>query len=211
MSGESQIKTLYVFRHGETDWNKEYRFQGRIDIPLNETGRKQALTLKTFFDTHPVEAVLCSDLGRADETAKIALGHRGVPFIVEPRIRETNLGDIEGLTHEEILVKFGHEVLENWRSVEAATEHSRFPNGESKAEHRDRILAGLRDFLSRTNYTRIAVSTHGGVLRRLIHFIKPHLSQAAMINNCVLYEVRYDPRSETWDLDIEPKSSVPVE
>lgn len=197
------MKTLYAFRHGETDWNKEYRFQGRVDIPLNETGRKQALRLQRFFKDHPVEAVLCSDLSRAIETAKIAMGGREVPFVIEPRIRETNLGDVEGMTHDEIQEKFGVDVLENWRSIHPDTWNTRFPNGETKSEHLSRILAGLNDFVQTTDYETIAVSTHGGSLRRVLHHLHPELTEAVMVGNCVLYEMKFDQEKGLFDVNLE--------
>jgi broad specificity phosphatase PhoE len=196
------IKTIYAFRHGETDWNKEYRFQGRIDIPLNETGRKQALRLRKFFEKHPVEVVLTSDLSRAVETAKIAMGDREVPFVIEPRIRETNLGEVEGMTHDEIHKKFGVEVLENWRSMGPESWHSRFPGGESKAEHLERIMAGLNEFVTTTEFSRIAVSTHGGSLRRVLHHLHPNVTEDIMVGNCNLYEIKFDPEKGLYDANL---------
>ncbi len=203
------IKTLYAFRHGETDWNKQQRFQGRVDIPLNETGRQQALRLREFFKENPIEVMLSSDLGRALETARIAIGEQEIPLVIEPRIRETNLGDVEGMTHEEIIQKMGREVIENWRSISAETQDSRFPGGESKAEHLARILAGLNDFLKSTSYTRIGVSTHGGALRRFLHHIRPEQTEGLMVGNCALYEVKFDSAKGLWDVDLEAKCINP--
>lgn len=198
------IKTVYVFRHGETDWNKEYRFQGRVDIPLNETGKKQALRLRKFFEANPIDVVLSSDLGRALETARIAIGDRAIPIVIDPRIRETNLGDVEGMTHAEITAKFGDGVLANWRSITPDSWHSRFPNGESKAEHLARILEGLTEFLNHTSYRRIAISTHGGSLRRLLYHLNPTLTEDIMVGNCHLYEMKFDTERGLHDVNLEP-------
>ena len=202
----STIKTIYVFRHGETDWNKQERFQGRVDIPLNEKGRAQADGLRAFFKANPVEVCLCSDLGRAQETARLALADLDVPIITEPRIRETNLGDVEGMTHQEIRDKMGVELIDNWRSIAAHHDEARFPNGESKREHRERVVAGIEDFLKTTTCTHIAVSTHGGSLRRLLHHLRPELTEAVMIGNCVLYEIQYDTAKAHFSVDLIPKS-----
>ena len=70
--------------------------QGHADIPLNETGRQQALVLRDYFAKHPVEVILCSDLGRAKETAEIARGSLRIPIVYDHRQRETLLGVAEG-------------------------------------------------------------------------------------------------------------------
>ncbi len=198
------MRTLFIFRHGETDWNKEGRFQGRFDIPLNETGRKQAERLREFFSLNPVEVFLSSDLARARETAEIAKGELDVPVVLESRLRETNLGDAEGLTQEEVAVKFGPELLQGWRSIGLENQNFRFPNGESKAEHLERILAGLEQFLGSTEYSRIAVASHGGVMRRLLHHLLPGLSTPVMVGNCVIYRVDFYEDGSRWVVHPEP-------
>jgi broad specificity phosphatase PhoE len=201
----SQVKTLYAFRHGETDWNKASRFQGRIDIGLNTKGREQALKLRDFFNRHSIEAILSSDLSRAVETAKIAVGDLDVPLILDSRLRETNLGEAEGLTYEEVMQKFGHEMIQSWRSISTSDGHVRFPGGESKQEHLARILEALNEFLISTPYTRFAVSTHGGVLRRLLHHLRPDLTEPVLIGNCVLYELSFHSAKGIWEVDLQAK------
>lgn len=201
------IKTLYIFRHGETDWNKEMRMQGRVDIPLNETGRGQALKLREFFLANPIEVILSSDLSRARETAEIARGDLQVPLLFDARLRETNLGDAEGLVIDEVASRFGQELVEAWRSVHPSKAHHRFPNGESKSEHLARVLLALNEFVRSHPYQVSGVSTHGGAIRRLIHHLRPELEEPAMIGNCVLYELKFDFRSDLspWLIDLEPK------
>lgn len=197
-------KILYIFRHGETDWNRDSRMQGGVDIPLNEAGRAQALRLREFFIRQPVDVVLTSDLSRARQTAEIALGHLNIPMVVEPRIRETNLGDAEGLSHDEFIERFGEDLLEEWRKVGPDGRQARFPGGESKAEHLARVLQGLQDFLHSTSHRRIAVSTHGGSIRRLLHHLRPELEQAVIVGNCVTYETQYDMITREWSVNLTP-------
>jgi broad specificity phosphatase PhoE len=201
----SKVKTIYAFRHGETDWNKESRFQGRMDIPLNETGRQQALRLREFLHTTSIEAVVSSDLSRALETAQIAMGEMDVPLILDPRLRETNLGEAEGLTYEEVITRFGSHVMDAWRSIGPGQGDVRFPGGESKQEHLTRILAALDEVLTRQPFDHFAVSTHGGALRRLIHHLRPDLTEPVMIGNCVLYEIRFHVSHGSWEVDLEPR------
>ena len=196
------MKTLYAFRHGETDWNRDNRLQGSTDIPLNETGRKQAERLRKFFDKNPVEVVVSSDLTRAVDTAKIAMGGKNVPFVIEPRLRETRLGDAEGLTHEQVIERLGADVWEGWRSSHQSQGDFRFPGGgESKGEHLARMLEALTEFVAKTPCSRIAVSTHGGALRRLIHHWRPELTEPFMVGNCVLFEIKFE--KGLWKIDLE--------
>lgn len=87
---------LYITRHGQTDWNLIGRIQGRTDIPLNETGKKQAaITGQQLRDTH-IDTIICSPLLRAKETAEIINLHHQVPIIYEERIIERDFGHLEG-------------------------------------------------------------------------------------------------------------------
>ena len=94
---------IYLLRHGETDWNREGRIQGHTDIPLNENGRAQiARTAAGLADVcHGVDAVICSPLSRARESARIAAEKLNYPterIIVEPLLIERSFGEAEGLT-----------------------------------------------------------------------------------------------------------------
>jgi broad specificity phosphatase PhoE len=201
------VKEIFIFRHGETDWNKEGRLQGHADIPLNENGRQQAQVLQDYFRDHPIEVILCSDLGRAKETAEIARGQLQIPIIVDSRQRETKLGDAEGLTRAEIATQFHPEVWHRWHTFPEHWDH-RFPNGESKREHLDRIKNGLVDFLSKTPFTKVGLSTHGGSTRRLLHSLRPDLKEPISVGNCYLFKINYSPSrgpgNELWVDDLTP-------
>lgn len=87
---------IYLFRHGETNWNKERRLQGQSDIPLNEFGRELAVKTARALAEVPFDRAFCSPLGRAVETANIILGEREVPLVTDRRLMEINFGDFEG-------------------------------------------------------------------------------------------------------------------
>lgn len=195
-------KVLHLFRHGETDWNSAGRLQGGTDVPLNSKGRQQAYQLTEYFSNlpAPLEIILSSDLDRARETAKIAAGSLSIPIHVDHRIRETNLGQAEGLTESEILSSLGPEVLRQWR-IFPDLPGSRFPGGESKQEHLDRLLQGLTDFVEGTPYSQVGVSTHGGSIRRLMHHWLKDLPSPISVPNCSLFRVTYDPSQKLWSPD----------
>ena len=87
---------IYLFRHGETDWNKERRLQGQSDIPLNEFGRELAEKTAEALREVPFDMAFCSPMSRARETAEIILGERRVPLIQDDRLKEINFGICEG-------------------------------------------------------------------------------------------------------------------
>ena len=197
-------KVIYIFRHGETDWNKVGRMQGGTDILLNETGRIQAQSLRRFFAQNPVEVFLCSDFKRAVETANIASGDLHVPFVLEQRLRETNLGLAEGLTADEINSRFGAGTMDRWRKSGTQEMGFSFPNGETKAQHLERNLRALEEFLQSTRYRTIGVASHGGAMRRLIHHFQAGFEGTVFVGNCVVYRVLYDVESGDFDLETKP-------
>ena len=87
---------LYVMRHGQTDWNIDYRLQGSVDIPLNETGREMAKAACDKYRNTHIDVCYCSPLSRARETAELVLAGRDIPIVVEDLIREANFGEYEG-------------------------------------------------------------------------------------------------------------------
>ena len=89
--------TVYLFRHGETDWNKEKRLQGQSDVPLNEFGRELAVKTAEALKGIRFGAAFSSPLCRAAETARILLGDRDVPLILDERLREIHFGECEGV------------------------------------------------------------------------------------------------------------------
>lgn len=87
---------IYLFRHGETAWNKARRLQGRSDIPLNEFGRELAVETARAIEDIPFDRAFCSPLKRAMETAEIILGTRNTPLETDERLLEMCFGDGEG-------------------------------------------------------------------------------------------------------------------
>lgn len=192
------IKQLFVFRHGETDWNREGRFQGHIDISLNETGRQQARALIPRLQTAPVQAILSSDLSRAQETARIIAEQLGVSVHCHPGLREAHLGEAQGLTVNEIVARLGQETLNRWKSYELTDADVSYPGGETGQQVMDRVFSTLENFLDQTEYQYLGVSTHGGVIRRMMQRLLPPGSDPVPIPNTVLYAVEFDIKSRQW-------------
>ncbi|EQC46101.1 histidine phosphatase family protein [Bacteriovorax sp. Seq25_V] len=172
---------LYVFRHGQTDWNKAGRLQGHSDIALNDTGISQAKKLAMKFEKIKIDHIFSSDLIRAKSTAELALGEL-IPMTLHPGLREVNIGDYEGLAKDELPQTFN---LDAWL---ARGENLKFPNGESKEEHRDRIVQTIKEIVASTEHKSIAISTHGGSMARLLEYCENY-HQDIILENCALAKV----------------------
>jgi len=183
---------LFLFRHGETDWNRAGRLQGHTDTPLNAKGLAQAATLTERLRPHRLDAVMSSDLARAWTTAQIVAEGLGVPLIREPGLREANIGEAEGLYWPEVKNRFGEALTERWFTDDDAA----FPGGETGLETRTRGLDALRRFVALQPYRRIGVSTHGAMVRQLMKHALPAGSPPAKTRNTVLYVLRYEPAAE---------------
>lgn len=152
---------LILIRHGQTNWNLEQRFQGQSDIPLNETGRKQAHALAERLSAKRFDAVYSSDLQRATETAKIICAPQIHPDL---RLREVNFGDWEGMTYDEIKAKHP-ETLAAW---EADIFKNAPPNGETLEGLSVRVQSMLDELRGKHEDQKILIVAHGGVLQTLI-------------------------------------------
>ena len=119
---------LILVRHGETDWNKAGRFQGQIDIPLNENGRRQAAAARDFLKDIPIDRAWSSTLSRPTETAQIILeAHPDVPLTQIDGLVEIGHGVWEGKLESEIREDWS-ELLDTWKR---APETVQMPEGET--------------------------------------------------------------------------------
>jgi broad specificity phosphatase PhoE len=154
------MTTLYLVRHGRTDWNDKGRYQGQCDPPLNVLGLAQARELAEALREVPFAAVYSSDLVRARHTAQVLADAIGVPLRVDARLREIGLGEWAGQLVSAI--RAGEPALfARWRSAPAAV---RPPGGETVAELYARIAAALDDISRAHPGKTVAVFTHGAAI-----------------------------------------------
>lgn len=153
------MKRVLLVRHGESIWNAEGRWQGAADPPLSEVGRAQAAELAALVKKEDIDLIVASDLCRAIETAEIVaavIGHEPA-IVIEPRLRERDVGEISGLTRAEIEERFPG-LLEKWRTGEL----TQMPGGEDDIT--PRVSAGLQAVADALDGSVVLVVTHGGVI-----------------------------------------------
>lgn len=152
---------LILVRHGVTAWNKVRRFQGQIDIPLDDEGREQAVRAGRRLSREAVDALYSSDLGRARQTAEAIAAALMLPLVTDPGLRERHYGTFEGRTHDEIR-RDDPEAYERWHARDPAFE---LPGGgESLAAFHERVHSTLETLAQRHRGERVVAVTHGGVL-----------------------------------------------
>jgi broad specificity phosphatase PhoE len=199
---------IILFRHGETDWNKEERWQGSRDIPLNETGKEQAKALAIQLADVTIDCILSSDLQRAHDTAKIVAEDRKIPIVTTPSLRELHGGNFEGLTYKEIKEQFGQEIIDKFRSIKKSDMHVSFPGGETKVAAFERIRQGIENFILDNSHAAIGISAHGGVIRLLVHSCLSDESEPIPIPNCIVYMLSFDRDSKSFQFRSE--ITVPI-
>lgn len=155
------MTTLYLVRHGETDWNRARRIQGSTDIPLNDTGREQAATTGRLLARRQWDGIYTSPLSRARETAEIIAREAGLgePGLIDALV-ERNYGTAEGMTGDEIDRLFPHG--------------ADVPGRESREQVTERVLAALHELAAQHPGEALIVVAHGGVIRSVLTATDPH-------------------------------------
>lgn len=150
---------LWLIRHGQTDWNLTGRWQGQAPDapPLNEAGRAQALAVRDQLKNGHFTAIYSSDLLRSRQTAQLLAEPLGLNVTLEPRLREMDLGDWEGMPSEEIKDRFPKELAERVRDPM----NTRAPGGESPKEVAKRVIAAVDEISVRHCGEPVLIVAHG--------------------------------------------------
>jgi len=181
---------VYLVRHGETQWNAERRIQGQSDSPLTAKGEQQAMQVATRAKELGITHIISSDLGRTRRTAEIIAQACGCDILLDPRLRELNMGvletrNIDSLTEEE----------ENWRrQLVNGTVDGRIPEGESMQELSDRVNAALESCRELPQGSRPLLVSHGialGCLVSTILGLPAWAERRLRLRNCSISRVDY--------------------
>ena len=197
-------RVFYIFRHGETDWNRERRCQGHTNTPLNENGLRQAELLAQKMLDFPLEIVVSSDLSRALKTGTAVATKKSIPLIIDPRLREVSYGQAEGLLYEEAIESYGAHLWQRFQTFNKENDHICFPGGETRLKARERFHAVLVELIETTTHQHIGISTHGGALRNILHSFLPDNFNQLPIPNCVVYKCEFFSAEKKFLVDPHP-------
>lgn len=158
---------FYFVRHGETEWNRENRLQGRLDSPLTDKGKLQAKLLGERLASESFTAVVSSTSGRAEQTAKLLIGNRDIPFFTDKRLMEIDLGDWQGKTMSEIRECDLSRYDCYYNTPQLLTNEK----GETFVDVRERVEEVLIDYEQRFPSGKLLLVTHGVVIKVLLQLI----------------------------------------
>lgn len=157
--GQRSHTRLILARHGQTDYNRDARLQGQIDIPLNSTGREQAAELATAMERIRPDVIVSSPLRRAVDTAEATGERLGIPVRTDARLLERGFGPWEGLTADEITERWPQEYAD-FRS------HRRVVglDVEDRQDVSDRFADACRELVAESPEKTVLVVAHGAAI-----------------------------------------------
>jgi alpha-ribazole phosphatase/probable phosphoglycerate mutase len=158
---------VLLLRHGQTEWNALQKYQGHMDIALDDTGRNQAGRIARYLhENENIEAIYCSDLSRSKETAEIIARELHLQVQIDERLREIGFGVWEGMTYEKVKSMYPEE-YEKWFTNNAEL---KVPGGESIDELLARFLPVLSELADKHEGTVLVVS-HGGLIKTVLNYL----------------------------------------
>ena len=188
---------LVLWRHGETDYNAAGRMQGHLDSALTQVGWNQARFAAPALARFSPELVIASDLHRATDTATVLTEAIGVPLRIDKRLRETHLGEWQGLTGAEVDANYPGE-RDLWRTDATWAP----PGGESRVDVADRAYEVVADLMAADAGHTVLLAAHGGLITaltaRLLGLPVETWPTLGGIANC--HWVELGRRNEMWRL-----------
>lgn len=191
------IKTIYLFRHGQTDWNKKEILQGVADIPLNSTGIEQAKIIADMLKNEELEHIYASPLNRAYNTGKVVADVSSIDIEIVDNLIEISFGDYAGKLKSEVKGIVGEEKYIEF-SRKKGQDNMSYPNGEKKIDAVNRFTKCVYDIVKSTPYSRIGIAAHGFVIKMFLlyqDFIVEKMDNCAVIkiifNDNKIEEVKF--------------------
>ncbi len=159
---------IILCRHGETEWNRSGRYQGKTDVPLNERGREQARALALALREESIDVMYSSTLARAYDTAEEIARLQGLGVTRDSRLDEINQGAWEGLRRDEIVVSHP-DLHERWLDHPLDL---RLPGGETLGEVRARVREALDEILLQHADETVCIVAHSVSMAVIKHEIE---------------------------------------
>ena len=183
-------KTIFLFRHGQTDYNKNRLLQFREDIPLNEKGIEQAEQNAELLKDTGIECIYSSPLKRAYITGQKLADKLNVKNEIVDNLIEIDGGKCNGVSRETAKNLFGSENYELFFHTKNDGLNLSLPGStESKNEIRDRILKTIKDICENTKYSVIGISSHNCILRELLRCL--NFEDDSSLDNCEVVKAKY--------------------
>lgn len=159
--------SFILIRHGETDWNVDGRWQGQIDIPLNEKGINQAGEIARSLSNKKIDVIYSSDLSRARQTAEVISSVTRTMIFLDPRLREIHQGEWQGMLVSEIQQRYYKEFIERKNDPYTMAP----PGGETARQVQERVVSFVNDISRQYQRKTVAVVSHGFTIAVMVaHF-----------------------------------------
>ena len=155
---------LILIRHGQTEWNREYRVQGQADPPLNETGKAQAEAIARALQHEPIRAIYSSPLSRALDTALAINRFHAVAVLPHEGLKELNVGETDGIYFPDLPMHYP-DFFAQWKTSAASV---RWPGGETLPELQDRVWRAVCEITAQTIEGSVVITSHLFALTSLL-------------------------------------------
>lgn len=190
------VKRVIFIRPGETDWNRDLRWQGWVAIPLNDLGKLQAAQLAKFIRNIGLSALYTSDLKRSSQTAEILAEKLGFAPIADERLRERHIGNWQGLMPEEMEAWYPEE----YAQLLADPQNFRVPGGESRQDVKARMLAAFKDIVAQDKGETVAIISHTTAINELLsEILGSTYKKSSSVSNSSVTTIRAND-SGAWEL-----------
>ncbi len=159
---------VYIIRHGQTEWNKKGRIQGKTDIELNKDGIEQATMARKNIENYDIDLIIASPLKRARQTAEIINKNMKVPIIYENAVVERDFGEFEGMVRKEI-----KDEMLNSGALYKQESSEVYKGVEPMSQLCERVWIFLDKLKEEYKGKNILIVTHGGVTRAINGYFEP--------------------------------------
>lgn len=192
------MTTLYLARHGETEWHAEHRYAGISDVPLTRHGLDQAAVLAEWAPTAGLAAIVATPLSRARLSAEPAAAAAGLPLRIDPRLIEIDFGAAEGMTPGEIADAYPDE----WAGFEHRPARHPLPGGEPGVDGITRAMPALDELAAEFPDARVLVVMHATLMRLLVCELigidpDQYRDVFPVVENCALLPLEFPWRAES--------------
>ncbi|WP_315080318.1 histidine phosphatase family protein [uncultured Clostridium sp.] len=161
------MTTLFLTRHGETEWNIAGRLQGSKDSPLTERGLNQAKSLRDRLKNEKIDIIYASPIKRALDTAKIISEPNNTPIVTCDELKEIRFGEYEGKYIKDLPQMGEHNFLEEMFS---GNHEVKGTDGETLLDVKNRTFKKLESILEKENNKNILIVTHGMTLKVIMSY-----------------------------------------